>query len=475
MVKRINYITILLISIFYWSCKIPTSTQVAPLQTMPGVFSNSSDSSNSADLNWKVYFHDPYLVALIDTALKNNLDVLTTLQDIEIAQNKVRFRNGMLYPSVVAGAGLSVEKVGLYTSQGAGDASAEITPGKLVPEHLTNLGLGLSASWEVDIWGKLRNSKKSAFTKYLSSIEGKHFVITNLVAEIANSYYELLALDNNLDIIRETIGLLQNQLEVVKVQKEASVVTELAVKQFEAQLYNSQHYEFETQQAIVETENKINFLLSRYPQKIARDKATLTAQVPNEIKAGIPSQLLKNRPDIKQAELELLAAKLDLKTAELEFYPSLNITSTLGVQAFKPSYLFSLPESLAYSLASGLVGPLVNRNGIIADFKTANAVQIQAMYGYQKSILNGFVEVANELSNISNLEKMYLLKSKEAAVLRNAIDISNELFKYARANYLEVLTTQRDALSTKLELVETRKRQSIAVTSIYRALGGGWR
>lgn len=475
MAKKINYTIILIASVVFWSCKIPTSTQVAPLQTMPGVFSTSTDTSNSADLNWKVYFHDPYLVALIDTALKNNLDVLTTLQDIEIAQNKVRFRNGMLLPSVVAGAGLSVEKVGLYTSQGAGDAAAEITPGKLVPEHLTNLALGLSASWEVDIWGKLRNSKKAAFTKYLSSIEGKHFVITNLVAEIANSYYELLALDNNLDIIRETIGLLQNQLEVVKIQKEASVVTELAVKQFEAQLYNSQHYEFETLQAIVETENKINFLLSRYPQKIIRDKATLTAQIPNEIKAGIPSQLLKNRPDIKQAELELLAAKLDLKTAELEFYPSLNITSTLGVQAFKPSYLFALPESLAYSLAAGLVGPLINRNGIIAEFKTANAVQIQAMYNYQKTILNGFVEVTNELSNISNLEKMYLLKSKEAAVLRNAIDISNELFKYARANYLEVLTTQRDALSTKLELVETRKRQSIAVTSIYRALGGGWR
>jgi NodT family efflux transporter outer membrane factor (OMF) lipoprotein len=469
------YLAILLVSIFYWSCKIPSALQVSPLQTIPGVFSNSTDSSNSADLNWKVYFHDPYLVALIDTAIKNNLDVLTTLQDIEIAQNKVRFRNGMLLPSVVVGSGLSVEKVGLYTSQGAGDAAAEITPGRLVPEHLTNLALGLSASWEVDIWGKLRNSKKAAFTKYLSSIEGKHFVITNLVAEIANSYYELLALDNNLDIIRETIGLLQNQLQVVKIQKEASVVTELAVKQFEAQVYNSQHYEYETLQAIVETENKINFLLSRYPQKINRDKATLTAQVPNEIKAGIPSQLLKNRPDIKQAELELLAAKLDLKTAELEFYPSLNITSTLGVQAFNPSYLFALPKSLAYSLAGGLVGPLINRNGIIAEFKTANAIQIQAMYSYQKTILNGFVEVTNELSNINNLEKMYLMKSKEAAVLRNAIDISNDLFKYARANYLEVLTTQRDALSTNLELVETRKRQSIAITSIYRALGGGWK
>ncbi len=469
------YITILLVSIFYWSCKIPTATQVAPLQPMPGAFINTQDSTNSTDVNWKYFFKDQYLVALIDTALKNNLDVLTTLQDIEIAQNKVRFRNGMLYPSVIAGGGLSVEKVGRYTSQGAGDASAEITPGKPVPEHLTNFTLGVEASWEVDIWGKLRNSKKAAFTKYLSSIEGRHLVTTNLVAEIANSYYELLALDNNLDIIRETIGLLKNQFEAVKVQKEASVVTELAVKQFEAQLYNSQHYEFETQQAIVEVENKINFLLSRYPQNIERDKTTLTAQIPNQIKAGIPSQLLKNRPDIKQAELELLAAKLDVKTAELEFYPSLNITSTLGVQAFKPSYLFTIPESLLYSLAGGLMGPIVNRNGIIAEFKTANAVQIQAMYGYQKTILNGFVEVANELSNISNLEKMYVLKSKEADVLKSAIDISNDLFKYARANYLEVLTTQRDALETKLELVETRKRQFNSVTNMYRSLGGGWR
>ncbi|MEI6264210.1 MAG: efflux transporter outer membrane subunit [Sphingobacteriia bacterium] len=475
MSKKINYTIILITGIVFWSCKIPTATQVAPLQPMPGAFINTQDSTNSTDVNWKNFFKDQYLVALIDTALKNNLDVLTTLQDIEIAQNKVRFRNGMLYPSVIAGGGVSVEKVGRYTSQGAGDASAEITPGKPVPEHLTNFTLGLEASWEVDIWGKLRNSKKAAFTKYLSSVEGKHLVTTNLIAEIANSYYELLALDNNLDIIRETIGLLKNQFEVVKVQKEASVVTELAVKQFEAQLYNSQHYEFETQQAIVEVENKINFLLSRYPQKIERDKTTLTAQIPNQIKAGIPSQLLKNRPDIKQAELELLAAKLDVKTAELEFYPSLNITSTLGVQAFKPSYLFTLPESLLYSLAGGLMGPIINRNGIIAEFKTANAVQIQAMYGYQKTILNGFVEVANELSNISNLEKMYVLKSKEADVLKSAIDISNELFKYARANYLEVLTTQRDALETKLELVETRKRQFNSVTNMYRSLGGGWK
>jgi outer membrane protein TolC len=197
--------------------------------------------------------------------------------------------------------------------------------------------------------------------------------------------------------------------------------------------------------------------------------------IPYQIKAGIPSQLLKNRPDIKRAELELMAAKMDVKTAQYEFYPSVGITGRLGIQAFKPGYLLTIPESLMYSLIGDLAGPILNRKALIAEFKNANAYQIQALYEYQKTILNGFVEVANELSNITNLENMYVLKSKEAQVQAISIDIAHDLFKAARANYLEVLTTQREALETKLELVEIKKRQFISVTNIYRALGGGWK
>jgi outer membrane protein TolC len=300
-------------------------------------------------------------------------------------------------------------------------------------------------------------------------------VLTNLIGEIANSYYELLSLDNQLDIVRESIQLQKNQLEIVKVQKEAAAATELAVKQFEAQVLNSQGMEYDILQKITENENKINFLLGRYPQKIERDKAAFMSQVPGTVKAGIPSQLLKNRPDIKQAELELLAAKWDLKTAQLAFYPSLEISATLGVQAFKPSFLYKMPESLIYSLAGDLAGPIINRNALIAEYKTANAYQIEAMYEYQKAILTGFVEVTNELSNINNLQNMYNLKSKEVDALTRSIDVANDLFKSARANYLEVLTAQRDALSSKLELVEVKKQQLMSVTNVYKALGGGWK
>jgi outer membrane protein TolC len=299
--------------------------------------------------------------------------------------------------------------------------------------------------------------------------------VTNLVAEVANSYYELLALDNQLAIVRQNIELQKNALEIVKIQKEAARVTELAVQKFEAEVLGSRSLEFEILQKIKETENRINFLLGRYPQEIPRDKSSLLGLLPQSVYTGIPSQLLANRPDIKQAELELSAAKLDVKVARAEFYPSFGISAAIGFQAFKPSYLFKTPESLLYSLAGDIVGPLINRNGIRAEFNSANARQLQAMYNYERTILNAYLEVATQLSNISNLEKSYDLKSKQVDALARSIDISNDLFKSARADYLEVLMTQRDALESRLELISTKKEQLIAVINIYKELGGGWK
>jgi outer membrane protein TolC len=207
-----------------------------------------------------------------------------------------------------------------------------------VPEILGDFKLGIRSTWEVDIWHKLRNAKKSAFARYLSSIEGRNYMITNIVAEIANAYYELLALDNQLDIIRATIKIQQAALEIIITEKEAARVTELAVKKFEAEVLNSQSREFDILQKIKVTENRINFMCGRFPQPIARDKAVFHNQLPNQIKTGIPAQLLANRPDIKQAELALVAANCNVQVAKAEFYPSLGITGGLGFQSFNPKY-----------------------------------------------------------------------------------------------------------------------------------------
>ena len=457
-------------------CKIPALVERSNNTSLPGVFENGvADTTGISGIQWKTFFTDPNLSNLIDTALKNNQELLVTLQEIEMAKNDILFRQGALSPKVGARLGMGVEKVGRYTSQGAGDASTEIKPGKQVPDALMDFTGSFYANWEIDIWNKLHTAKQAAITRYLATREGRNFVLTNLVAEVANSYYELLALDNQLEIIRQNIVLQKNALEIVKVQKEAARVTELAVQKFQAEVLKSQSLEFAIMQNIKETENKINLLLARYPQPVVRDKRTFLSLLPQTISSGLPSQLLQNRPDIRQAELNLEAAKLDVKVARAEFYPSLGISAALGLQAFKPSYLVKLPESVLYSIAGDLAGPLINRKAIQAEFANANVRQLQAIINYQKTILNAYLEVATQLSKIENLGKSYDLKLKQVDALNLSTNIANDLFRSARADYFEVLMTQRDALEARLELVETKKDQFNTVVNIFRNLGGGWR
>jgi outer membrane protein, multidrug efflux system len=458
-----------------WGCNIPRLAIKSENRSVPADYGDLQDSINTANIQWKQFFTDQNLVNLIDSGLKHNQELMINLQEIEIAKNDILFRQGPLSPVVGAKIGGGVEKVGRYTSQGAGDATTEIYPGKEMPDPLGDITGAVYANWEVDIWKKLRNSKKAAVTRYFSTVEGRNFVLTNLIAEIADSYYELLALDNQLIIVNQNIELQKNALEIIKAQKEAARVTELAVKKFEAEVLKSQSLEFDILQQIKQTEYRINFLLGRYPQEIPRNKSNFLNLVPAAVSCGIPSQLLSNRPDIKQAELELTAAKLDVKVARAEFYPSFGISAGVGFQAFKPSYLFRTPESLLYNLTGDFAAPLINRNAIKAEFNNANARQLKAMYNYERTILNAYIEVSTQLSNISNLEKAYNLKAKQVDALTRSIDISNDLFTSARADYLEVLMTQRDALESKLELIETKKQQMNAVVNIYQALGGGWK
>lgn len=466
---------LVLITLLLASCNVPHLLQETSSPIVPKSYNLSADTVNSGGLEWRKFFNDAYLCKLIDTALKNNKEMQITLQEIEIARNDIRAQKGKLLPTVVGGGATGFDKVGRYTSQGAGDASTEMKPGIEVPEWLPDYRFGISAQWEVDIWKKLHTEKKALVNRYLASVEGKNFLITELISDIANRYYELLALDNQLDIVRQSIVLQKNAFTIVKAQKDAGQETEFAVKKFEAELYNSQSKEFEIQQQIVETENEINLLMGRYPQPIERDKTVFLTNSPKEVLAGIPSQLMQYRPDVKQAEFELNAAKLDVKSTRAEFFPSLGITSTLGINAYKPNLLFTLPESILASLASDLAGPLINRNMIRAEFDNANARQKQALYNYEKTIITAFNEVKTEISNIENLNKSFQLKSREVDNLCNCIEISSDLFKAARVNYFEVLMTQRDALDSKTELLEMKLKQFVAVSNLYKSLGGGWK
>ena len=477
MMRKMYYLLcIAFLMIAFSGCSTLNTDLTIPKKAIPASFQNQKHTTTSiAGINWRQYFADAHLLKLIDTALSDNFDLQTALQRIEMSRSSVKLANGALLPQVSFSVGGGVRKYGLYTMDGAGNATTDITPGQTVPVNLPDMYIGLQSSWEIDIWGKLRSQRQSAISTYLASVEGTNFVISTLVADAAIYYNELVALDNELDVIRQTILKQQEAVEVVKVQKEAGRANELAVRQFKAQLLNTQALEKNVLQQITELENKLNFLLGRYPQPIQRTKDILFKALPQQISAGFPSQLLANRPDIREAEFQIEASKFDLKAAKAAFYPNFNITASFGFQAFNPEFLFNSPASIAYSVMGALVAPIINMNALKAQFNTAQANQLTAMYNYQKTVLNAYVEVANQLANIQNLQQINALKKQQSEVLKQSVATANELYKYARASYLEVLIAQQSALQSNLELINVTKQQRLSTINIYKALGGGWR
>jgi NodT family efflux transporter outer membrane factor (OMF) lipoprotein len=473
--KKYFNLTISFMVVIFSGCT-GLNTDLAILENdIPERFPHTQNTTNIADIQWKDYFVDPLLHTLIDTAIGNNIDLQMALQRIEISRSSVRAATGALMPTIGLNVGTAIRRYGLYTMDGAGNSTTEITPGQTVPVNLPDLFLGLQSSWEVDIWGKLQNQRSSAISKFLASIEGTSFVVSNLVADVAIYYNELRALDNELDIIRQTLHTQYESLEVIQVQKEAGRATELAVELFKAQVLNTRILEKEVLQQITVTENHINFLLGRFPQPIERTKGHYFNGIPHEISSGVPSQLLANRPDVREAEFQVEASKFDLEVAKAAFFPSFNITASFGFQAFNPDFLFVAPASIAYTAVGTLVAPLINRNALKAQFNNAEANQLTAMYHYQKIILNAYVEVANELSNIHNLRKINTLKKQQNEVLQQSVETSHLLYRYGRASYLEVLIAQRNALQSNLELISFAKQLRISTVKIYKALGGGWK
>ena len=433
------------------------------------------DETNTATVKWQEFFEDPNLLSLIEIAVANNKELNIMMQRISVAQNEIQARKGAYLPFVNIGAEAGGDKVGKYTRNGAVEDNLKLANGQSFPTLLGDYQFGLFSTWEIDVWKKLRNATQVAVLEYMATNEGKNFLVTNLVAEVARSYYELITLDNQLENLQQNIGIQQNGLEMVKQLQQFARTSTLAVKRYEAEVAKNQARRYEILQQITVVENRINFLLGRTPQPIQRASSGFLDIKPKFINAGIPSQLLKNRPDIKKAELELAAAKLNIDVARANFYPSFGIKAGIGYDAFDPKYLITTPEALAANIAGDMVAPLVNKNAIIAEYKNSNVKQIQAAYEYEQSIINAYAEVANQLANIDNLGNNYHLKKSQVDTLIQSIDVASQLFKSARTDYLDVLLTQRDALEAKKELIETKQKQIIATVDLYKSLGGGWR
>jgi NodT family efflux transporter outer membrane factor (OMF) lipoprotein len=459
------------------ACNVPRRTTVQNEQALPATFNGHADTMTAADLPIQRFFPDSNLVRLIDIAVHNNPDMNIALQRVMAAKANIRYAQAALTPQLSIAASGGVERYGDYTMNGVGNfdtnLSGNISKDQHIPRPTTDVFLGLRSSWEIDVWGKLKQRKKAAVAHYFATEKGRQWVTTQLVATVAGLYYELLAQDDNMSIIGRNIQLQEKAYEMVQAQKEGGRATELAVQQFKGQLLHTKCFEFEIKQNITRIETQLNTLLGRFPQPVIRSRSILAQQMPQQLQAGVPSGLLARRSDIQQAEWELNASRANVEAARKAFLPSFTITPYAGVNAFTVSLLFK-PGSLVFGLLGGLTAPIINRRQLKADYGVANAQQAEALYTYQKNILQAVSEVYTELQAVDNYRHLFELKEDEARALANAVTNANDLYATGAANYLEVVTAQKGLLDAELEEISSKKTLLSATVDLYRSLGGGW-
>jgi multidrug efflux system outer membrane protein len=455
------------------SCEIiPRLRQAEPAPALPASFNGAASSENSAQLGIEQFFNDPMLLSLLDQALLGNRELRILEEEVQIARNEILARQGAYLPFVTFGAGTGLDRPSLFTPLGTAEKQLEFQPGKHFPDPLGNFLGGFNFFWQLDIWRELRNARDAAGQRYLAAMERRNYFVTRLVAEIAENYYELMALDQRLQTLNKTIEIQEESRKIAKARMEAGRGTELAVQRFQAEVRKNQSEKLIVNQEIIEAENRINFLVNRFPQPVERMSAGFFDLKIHALSVGVPAQLLENRPDIRQAERELEAAGLDVQVARAHFFPKVDITAGVGYQAFSPQYLFN-PEALIYAVAGNLVAPVINLKAIKAEYQSANAKQLQTVYNYQRVILNAFTEVINRLSMVENYSKSIDIKKQQLQSLQASVDSATKLFLNARVEYVEVLLAQRDLLEARTVLIETKKRQLSAIVKTYQALGGG--
>lgn len=468
------------IILLFGACNVSKTIPEPQHRQVPSTFSyDVTDSVSMSTVRWDDFFSDSKLVALIDTALHRNPDMQQATYRIEMARANLRLRRAALWPSIEAAVEGGVTRYGFYTIDGIGNydtnLSENLSADERIPNPVPNYFLGLRSSWEIDIWGKLKNRKKAAFARFLATQEGRRLIQTQLVAEVASAYYNLVALDHQKEILDKNIRLQEESFEVVEAQKFGGRATELGVQQMKAVLLNSKGLREEVLQQINAEENYINYLCGTFSVAIERNEVDLNAYpLSTDVLAGLPANMLARRPDIREAERNLLATTTDVKAARAAFLPSLQLSPYIAYQAFDLSRLLNTPASVAYGLVGGLVGPIFNQRIIRSEYEREMANRGVEFQAYEKTILKAWQEVESGLQAQQYIKNRKRYNEDEVAALNLAVDASNELFRAGRADYLDVITAQRSVLEAEINLNQSYKEYLQTVIDLYRALGGGW-
>ncbi len=422
------------------------------------------DSLSMANLSWKEIFTDAVLQKHIAKALENNLDIRIALQNIASAEAYLKQSKAAYQPTISVGPDYSFNTSSLNTQFG-----------QIVGErrYINQFDITANLGWELDIWGKLKGQEKAQYAAYLSSVAAHQNVKSNLVASIATAYYQLLTFDEQKKIFSNTIEIRKKNLETTKALKEAGIVSEVAVQQSEALVYNAEASLVTLDVQIQMLENTISLLMGEPSHEIERTSLS-TQNFALNTDLGYPSALLANRPDVKQAEFNLINAFELTNAAKAQFYPSLRITGSTGVQSVDIDKLFS-GNSVFANVLVGLAQPILNKRQIRTNYEVSLANQEKAYLNFRKTILNAGNEVSDALKMYNAQDQFIAFKKKELSAYDKSVEFSQELVNYGMANYLEVLNANVNKLNAEINIANAQYSKLQAGVELYRALGGGWR
>ncbi len=426
------------------------------------------DTVSIADISWRSFFTDPLLRELIDSAVNRNFDLLIALKNIETAQRLTLQARAGNWPQIDAQVTAGITRPSDNSLNGIS------TNQFLKSSHVEDYNAGLAISWEADIWGKIRSRKEAAWQGYLQTQEARKAIQTQVVSDVAHGFYNLLMLDEQIEIARENVLLEDSTLRILRLQFEAGQTNSLAIEQAVAQQQTAQLLIPQLEQEIAIQENALRILAGELPDTISRKMRLDDFEVPEHVSQGIPASLVRMRPDVRATENALQAANARVGIAQAEMYPSLVITAGVGVNSFKATNWFSIPASL-FGLATGsLIQPLLHHRELKTAFEIAKIDREKQVLVFRQSVLVAVGEVSDALITIEKLRTQREISLARTDTLENATRNAALLFRSGMANYLEVISAQARYLQSQLDAADLRRQHLNSVVDLYRSLGGGW-
>jgi multidrug efflux system outer membrane protein len=460
---------LLALALVLGSCKAYQNV-IAP-QTPPESFRNAvvtTDTTSIADMPLKNFFADATLQRLIDTAISYNSDMQLAIKNIDEAQLLVKQVRWNYIPT----ADLQVTT---SSSRPSDNSLNGLSLGQyLGSHHIEDYSAGVNLAWEADVWGKIRNQNKAALANYLQTQEARRAIQTNLVNNVAQGYYNLLMLDEQLAIAHKNVALNDSTLRIIKLQYNAGQVTTLAIQQAQAQQLAAAKLVPQFEQNIAVQENALQILTGRFPGNVNVTAKLDDFRVPENLSTGIPGKLLSRRPDVRSHEFQLQAANAQVGITKADMYPALRITASGGVNSFRTSNWFNIPASLFGIVSGSVLQPVLQHKQLSTQYNIARIDRDKAVIEFRQSVLVAVGEVSDALVKVEKLKSQQAIASTRVETLKHATTNANLLFKNGLANYLEVITAQSNVLQSELELASIKTSELNAVAELYRALGGGW-